>query len=188
MENVKLRDKKWVEFIQHMPDRDAVANQFYQFIGKGSKVKKFKAGQADLILELDYDEYLKINEHRECEEEQRKRVDSVQVDESSHSSQAATVGQSVTLSLPSTRSSDVYTASVLPAEHVLRTPVLLPPPSLHQETSTIHGMTRDNTYQKAVQIAFQPSKINQKVQGTVRTSLSSYVWPNIQVDLTIMVT
>ena len=71
IEDVKLRDKKWVEFIQCVPDRDAIADQFHQFIGKGSKIKKFKTGQAELILELDFDKYQKINEHCELEEEKK---------------------------------------------------------------------------------------------------------------------
>lgn len=58
-----------------MPDRDAVADQFYQFIGKGSKIRKFKAGQPKLILELDFDKYQKINEHHKLEEEKKQGVD-----------------------------------------------------------------------------------------------------------------
>lgn len=172
MDDVKLRDKKWVEFIQHMPDRDAVASQFYQSIGKGSKVKKFKAGQVDLILELDYDEYLKINEHRdEREEEQRQRA---QVDEIGHRDgvgQSASASVTPSLSRPSSSSSQSWNdntahaaiPAVFPTEHAF-------PSRNHKETST---SIRDNgsDMQKAAQIAAsQRSKKNQKVQGAVRTS------------------
>ena len=161
IEDVKLRDKKWVEFIQSEPDRDAVADQFYQFIGKASKIKKFKAGQAELILELDFDKYLKINEHRELEEEKRQGVDE---------NTSSVVGQKrhrATLSHdhPSSRtrtdtgSVRVYTVEapipLIPAalpQTTFPNPALLPP-SLHLET-----------LQKAVKITSQPSKIN---QGTV---------------------
>ena len=166
-----------------MPDRDAVADQFYQLIGKSSKIKKFKAGQVELILELDYDKYLKINEHREVEEE----GNSVQV-----------VGQKrhrATLShdhgpSSSSQTSDVYTAeapippipAALTAHPTFPTPALLPP-SLHQETSTDES-ARINTYhsQKVAKFGtLQPSKINQKVQDTVRTSFHIYC----HIDLTI---
>lgn len=135
IEDVKLRDKKWVEFIQCVPDRDAVADQFHQFIGKGSKIKKFKTGQAELILELDYNKYLMINEHRELEEEKRQRVDENSV--VGQKRHRATLSHDHGPSRPSgSQTSHVYTEA----------PALLPPSLLRE-----------------------PSKINQKVRGTVCT-------------------
>jgi hypothetical protein len=173
IEDVKLRDKKWVEFIQRVPDRDAVADQFYQFIGKGSKIRKFKVGQAELILELDSDKYRKINEHRELEEEKRQGEDENSVQVVGQKRHRATLSHDHSTPTPSnSQTFDLFTAeapippipAALPSNH---TPALLPP-SLALETSR-RDAARVATYhwQKALP---GPSKIDPKAQGTVRTS------------------
>lgn len=161
IEDVKLRDKKWVEFVERVPDKDAIADQFFQFIGKGSRIRKFKGGQAELVLEIEYDKYCKINEHRELEEDKRQEVDEDCVVGQkrhratlSHDHGPQASGSHVTLEAP--------VPAVRPTDHTFPTPVLLPP-SLHQETSasSTHDAARVNTYhwQKSVKIMLQSSKI-----------------------------
>ena len=76
IEDLKLRDQKFfVEIIPspHGGDKDAISKSFFVAVGQ-SKVKKFKTGQAKLVLELDYEVYQKVLQHRErilqAEEEQ----------------------------------------------------------------------------------------------------------------------
>jgi hypothetical protein len=158
IEDVKLRDKKWVEFIERNPDKNAVADQFYQSVGKGSKVKKFKGGQVELILELDFEKYRKIIEHRELEEEKRQGVEekSVTVVPVGQKRHRATLGDDdgPGPSRPST--SNVYTADS-EAIHTFKfpTPTLLPPSLIYQATS-IHDIARVNR-QKAAKITLHSS-------------------------------
>lgn len=69
IEHIRMRDKKWVEFIPAEPDVDAVAKDFYVFKSKaaaGSGGKKvFRAGQANLMLEIECEKYQEILEYRE---------------------------------------------------------------------------------------------------------------------------
>ncbi|KAF8907004.1 hypothetical protein CPB84DRAFT_1959743 [Gymnopilus junonius] len=78
IQNIKLRDKNWVEFVPRaIDDRDAISDQFFISIGGKTKGKKFKTGQAKLILELDYKVYQKIIQYREQkldEQEAEERV------------------------------------------------------------------------------------------------------------------
>jgi len=180
MKDIKLRDKKWVEFIQHVPDRDAVADQFYQFIGKGSKIRKFKAGQAELILELDYDVYLKINEHREHEEVQKQRL-------GGDGNGAVGLGGHVTSS--SSQTSHVYdtaqsqapVAAALSADHAFPAPTLLPPPSVHQEMP-IHDSTRVNAY--AGQIALGP-RVSRKRDRELENEPTKSLAGHLPLEVTI---
>lgn len=48
---MQLQNKKWVEFVPHDPDQNAVAKKFYIKAGKGGQ-KKFCAGQEEVHLAL----------------------------------------------------------------------------------------------------------------------------------------
>ena len=65
IEHIRMRDKKWVEFIPAEPDVDAVAEDFCVFksskAAAGSDGKKvFRTGQANLMLEIESEKYQEI--------------------------------------------------------------------------------------------------------------------------------
>ena len=69
-EDIRMRDKKWVEFVPAEPDINAIAKDFYMFKTSGKAAanggkKVFRTGQAHLMLEIDCEKYQEILEYRE---------------------------------------------------------------------------------------------------------------------------